>query len=97
MLMQVVALGGDKLGGCRRPNCIKGSQVKGASCDYWTFVLESMGEPRNSQSVVILCWKVWVNHVTVNVSSFRSTHEMYDLKDAIGSTVAWPSQFILLN
>ncbi|CAL5382755.1 unnamed protein product [Camellia sinensis] len=44
-----------------------------------------------------LCWKVWVNHVTVNVPLFRSTREMYDLQDAIGSTVAWPSQFILLD
>ncbi|KAF5944759.1 hypothetical protein HYC85_018836 [Camellia sinensis] len=44
-----------------------------------------------------LCWKVWVNHVAVNVPLFRSTHEMYDLQDAIGSTVAWPSQFILLD
>ncbi|CAL5428624.1 unnamed protein product [Camellia sinensis] len=44
-----------------------------------------------------LCWKVWVNHVTINVPLFRSTHEMYDLQDAIGSTVAWPSQFILLT
>ncbi|CAL5379815.1 unnamed protein product [Camellia sinensis] len=44
-----------------------------------------------------LCWKVWVNHVTVNVPLFRSTREMYDLKDAIGSTVAWPSQFIILD
>ncbi|KAL7179698.1 hypothetical protein ACSBR1_042994 [Camellia fascicularis] len=30
-----------------------------------------------------MCWKVWMNHVTVNVSLFRSTHEMYDLQDAI--------------
>ncbi|KAL7251240.1 hypothetical protein ACSBR1_013133 [Camellia fascicularis] len=45
----------------------------------------------------LLCWKVWVNHVTVNVPLFRSTHEMYDLQDAIGSTVAWRSQFILLD
>ncbi|XP_028068777.1 uncharacterized protein LOC114271350 isoform X1 [Camellia sinensis] len=44
-----------------------------------------------------LCWKVWVNHVTVNVPLFRSTREMYDLQDAIGSTVGWPSQFILLD
>ncbi|CAL5329754.1 unnamed protein product [Camellia sinensis] len=44
-----------------------------------------------------LCWKVWVNHVTVNVPLFRSTREMYDLQDAIGSTVAWPSQFIILD
>ena len=44
-----------------------------------------------------LCCKVWVNHVTVNVLLFRSTHEMYDLQDAIGSTVAWPRQFILLD
>ncbi|KAL7196115.1 hypothetical protein ACSBR1_036187 [Camellia fascicularis] len=51
--MQVVALGGDKLGGCGRPDCIKGSQVKGASCDSWTFVLESMGEPRNSPRAVV--------------------------------------------
>ncbi|CAL5360672.1 unnamed protein product [Camellia sinensis] len=51
--MQVVALGGDKLGGCRKSNCIKGSQVKGASCDSWTYVLESMGEPRNSQRAVV--------------------------------------------
>ncbi|CAL5435722.1 unnamed protein product [Camellia sinensis] len=86
--MQVVALGGVKLGSYRRPSCSKGSQVKGASCNSWTFVLESMGEPR---------WKVWVNHVTVNMPLFRSTHDMYDLQDAIGSTVAWPSQFILLD
>ncbi|CAL5377888.1 unnamed protein product [Camellia sinensis] len=44
-----------------------------------------------------LCWKVWVNHVTVNVPLFRSTREMYDPQDAIGSTVAWPSQFIILD
>ncbi|XP_028061856.1 uncharacterized protein LOC114265291 [Camellia sinensis] len=44
-----------------------------------------------------ICWQVWVNHVTVNVSSFCSTHELYDLQDAIRSTVAWPSQFILLD
>ncbi|XP_028108291.1 uncharacterized protein LOC114307107 isoform X1 [Camellia sinensis] len=44
-----------------------------------------------------LCWKVWVNHVTVNVPLFRSTREMYDLQDAIGSIVAWPSQFIILD
>ncbi|CAL5348258.1 unnamed protein product [Camellia sinensis] len=44
-----------------------------------------------------LCWKLGVNHVTVDVPLFYSTREMYDLQDAIGSTVAWPSQFILLD
>ncbi|GMP73919.1 hypothetical protein CsSME_00031508 [Camellia sinensis var. sinensis] len=43
----------------------------------------------------LMCWKVWVSHVIVNVSLFRSTHEMYNLQDAIGSIVAWLSQFIL--
>ncbi|KAL7244025.1 hypothetical protein ACSBR1_016280 [Camellia fascicularis] len=44
-----------------------------------------------------MCWKVWVNHVIVNVQGFRSTYEMYDLQDAIGTTIAWPGQFIHLD
>ncbi|CAL5330920.1 unnamed protein product [Camellia sinensis] len=44
-----------------------------------------------------MCWKVWVNHVTANVSLFCFAHEMYDLQDAIGSIVAWLSQFIFLD
>ncbi|CAL5430573.1 unnamed protein product [Camellia sinensis] len=31
----------------------QGSQVKGALCDFWTFVLESMDEPCNSQRAVV--------------------------------------------
>ncbi|CAL5325509.1 unnamed protein product [Camellia sinensis] len=57
-------------------------------------VVEGQIASRDSKSKVHhvtlgpLCWKVWVNHVTVNVPLFRSTHEMYDLQDAVGSTVA---------
>ncbi|KAF5932762.1 hypothetical protein HYC85_028933 [Camellia sinensis] len=40
------------------------------------------------------CWKVWVNHVIVNVPLFRPNREMFVLEDAIGSTIAWPTHFI---
>ncbi|KAL7258656.1 hypothetical protein ACSBR1_004719 [Camellia fascicularis] len=45
----------------------------------------------------LMCWNIWVNHVIVNVPLFRSTHEVHNLQDVIGSTIAWISQFILSN
>ncbi|CAL5367201.1 unnamed protein product [Camellia sinensis] len=50
-------------------------------------VVEGQIESRDPKSKVhhvtlgSMCRKVWVNHVIVNVSLFRSTHKMYDLQD----------------
>ncbi|XP_075505621.1 uncharacterized protein LOC142542707 isoform X3 [Primulina tabacum] len=43
------------------------------------------------------CWKVWVDKVLVEkVDLIRPNDEMQFLEDAIGSTVAWLSKFIVL-
>ncbi|XP_075514378.1 uncharacterized protein LOC142549348 [Primulina tabacum] len=43
------------------------------------------------------CWKVWVDKVLVEkVDLIRPNDEMQFLDDAIGSTVAWLSKFIVL-
>ncbi|XP_073269827.1 uncharacterized protein [Primulina huaijiensis] len=43
------------------------------------------------------CWKVWVDRVLVEqVDLIRPNSEMIFLDDAVGSTVAWFSKFIVL-
>lgn len=43
------------------------------------------------------CWKVWIDKVFVEkVDLIRPNDEMFFLDDAIGSTVAWLSKFIVL-
>ncbi|XP_042380990.1 uncharacterized protein LOC121973668 [Zingiber officinale] len=57
-------------------------------------------DPNTKVHHVILggsCWKVWVDKVLVEkVDLIRSNDEMQFLDDAIGSTVAWLSKFIVL-
>ena len=43
------------------------------------------------------CWKVWVNHVKVNVPLYRSNCEMFVPEEALGSVVAWSRKFINLE
>ncbi|XP_073026348.1 uncharacterized protein [Primulina eburnea] len=43
------------------------------------------------------CWKVWVDNVLVEkVGLIRPNDEMQFLDDAIGSTIAWLSKFVVL-
>ena len=43
------------------------------------------------------CWKVWVDVVNnPNVNMYRPTDEHKLLKDALGSTIAWPKSCIKL-
>ncbi|XP_074560850.1 uncharacterized protein LOC141817057, partial [Curcuma longa] len=43
-------------------------------------------------------WKVWIDRVLVEkVELIRPNEEMFFLEDAIGSTVAWASMFIVLS
>ncbi|XP_042449142.1 uncharacterized protein LOC122034078 [Zingiber officinale] len=57
-------------------------------------------DPNTKVHHVILggsCWKVWVDKVLVEkVDLIRPNDEMQFLNDAIGSTVAWLSKFIVL-
>ncbi|XP_052294929.1 uncharacterized protein LOC107177059 isoform X2 [Citrus sinensis] len=44
------------------------------------------------------CWKVWVTIAMVEDTPFyRATSEFHVVSDAIGSTIAWPKNYILLE
>ncbi|CAL8991201.1 unnamed protein product [Prunus brigantina] len=43
------------------------------------------------------CWKVWVNDVMDdNVALYRPTREFFLLREALGTTIAWPIKYIKL-
>ena len=44
------------------------------------------------------CWKVWVTIALVeDTPLYHATSEFHALSDAIGSTIAWPKNYILLE
>ena len=80
--MQIVGLEGHKKSFRRRNNCINKSTFKGTSHGSWTKLLESLGYNKNNRKKTPL---------------YRMTSNFYVLDDEIGSTIAWPKNYVALN